>query len=162
MTFRVWNKAFDMLTVNEGGYVDDKKDTGGETKYGISKKQYPDLDIPSLTICQARDIYYRDYWTRCKCDLLPDCLSFMVFDFAVNSGCSRAVKTLQECLGVTVDGKIGNATLGAANSCKKNEIVQKYSQARLDFLQTLKGFKRFGKGWTTRVVRVEKIAESFI
>ena len=84
MTFRVWNKAFDLLMVNEGGYVDDKKDTGGETKYGISKKQYPDLDIPSLTMWQARDIYYRDYWTRCKCDLLPDCLSVMVFDFAVN------------------------------------------------------------------------------
>ena len=40
MTFRVWNKASDMLMVNEGGYVDDKKDIGGETKYGISKKQY--------------------------------------------------------------------------------------------------------------------------
>lgn len=162
MTFRVWDKAFNLLLENEGGYVNDKADKGGETKYGISKRAYPDIDIKALTLWQAKDIYYRDYWTRCKCDLLADCLSFLVFDFAVNSGCNRAIKVLQKCLNITEDGKIGNQTLCACNSCNKKEIVQKYSQARLEYLQGLGGFKRYGNGWTKRVVKMEKVAEMFI
>ena len=75
MTDLIWNKAFDMVIGNEGGYVNDPYDKGRETKYGISKKQYPHVDIPSLTLEQARDIYHKDYWCRYKCDCLPDALS---------------------------------------------------------------------------------------
>jgi len=64
-----FTKAVDDLIDNwEGGYVDDPKDPGGETKYGISRAQYPKLDIKDLTRDQAIDIYYRDYWLRYKLD----------------------------------------------------------------------------------------------
>ena len=53
---------------SEGGYVYDKDDPGGETKYGISKRAYPDFDIKNLTKDDAKAIYLRDFWQRAKTD----------------------------------------------------------------------------------------------
>lgn len=159
MTALIWDRAFDLLMINEGGYVNNCHDSGGETKYGISKKAYPDLDICNLTLEQAKEIYKRDYWNRCKCDYLPDSLSVAVFDFAVNSGVSRAVKYLQTSLGVKADGIIGNQTLGAANRLPIKRVLEDYMNLRLDFLMSLKDWKYFGKGWGKRIDRVRNFCE---
>lgn len=159
MTDRIYDKAFDLLMINEGGYVNDKHDKGGETKYGISARAYPEFDIKNLTLDDAKRIYFCDYWLRCKCDKLPDCLSVAVFDYAVNSGIKRAIKTLQKILGVTVDGIIGNQTIGACASKPLRETLNKYQDERLDFLISLESFSRYGKGWTTRINRVRKFCE---
>src|SRR5574340_333023 len=91
-------EAFQRLLGNEGAYSEDANDpgnwTGGRvgegelrgTKYGISAKSYPALDIANLTEDQAQAIYYADYWMAHKLDQLPDVLRFDVFDGAVNSG----------------------------------------------------------------------------
>ena len=55
----------------EGEYSNDPNDPGGETKWGISKRAYPDLDIRNLTKADALAIYFRDYWTACDCDNIP-------------------------------------------------------------------------------------------
>lgn len=162
MTARIWNAAFDLLMKNEGGYVNDKYDAGGETKYGISKKAYPYLDIKSLTLQQAKDIYYRDYWGRCKCDYLPDALSVAVFDYAVNSGIIRAIKDLQLSLNVKVDGVIGNQTIGAANRVPIKPVIREIHDRRMTFLMSLKSWKRYGAGWGTRVKRVQKYCEELV
>lgn len=163
MTAKVWNTAFDLLMINEGGYVNDPKDSGGETKYGISKKAYPYVDIPNLTIEQAKQIYKKDYWDRCKCDYLPDALSVAVFDFAVNSGINRAIKYLQMAIGnITVDGIIGNQTIGAANRVPTKKILDNYMDLRLSYLMSLKDWKHFGNGWGKRVERVKKKCEELI
>lgn len=162
MTARIWNSAFELLLANEGGLVDDKNDSGGLTKYGISKKAYPKLDIDNLTIEQAKDIYYRDYWGRCKCDYLPDALSVAVFDYAVNSGTIKAIKSLQMALGVTVDGIIGNQTIGAANRVPLGPVVESIHTERLNFLRSLKNWKRYGNGWGSRVNRVKEYCEGLI
>ncbi|WP_425526518.1 glycosyl hydrolase 108 family protein [Xanthomonas oryzae] len=47
---------------HEGGYVNDPRDPGGETQWGISKRAYPELNIRALTRDQAIEIYRRDYW----------------------------------------------------------------------------------------------------
>ena len=57
-----FDKAFEFTIGVEGGYVNDPSDPGGETKFGVSKKSYPNLDIKNLTITQAKEIYYKDYW----------------------------------------------------------------------------------------------------
>ena len=57
-------KAFEKVLRHEGGYVNDPLDLGGETKYGISKRSYPHLDIKNLTLDQAKQIYFRDFWQR--------------------------------------------------------------------------------------------------
>ena len=57
-------KSFDEIIKHvlehEGGYVNDPKDLGGETKYGITKRFYPDIDIKNLTIEEAKEIYKKD------------------------------------------------------------------------------------------------------
>ena len=162
MTEKVFDLAFDLLMINEGGYVNDVHDSGGETKYGISKKAYPNLDIPNLTLEQAKSIYKKDYWERCKCAFLPDCLSVAVFDFAVNSGIKTAIKKLQRALNVSVDGIIGNQTIGAANRLSPSKTLNDYMNLRLDYLMGLKKWKIYGNGWGNRVQRTKKMCETLI
>lgn len=162
MTNKVFERAFDLLMQNEGGYVNDTNDSGGETKYGISKRAYPHLNIRDISIEQAKEIYRRDYWDKCKCDFLPDYLSVAVFDYAVNSGIKQAIKDLQKSLGVTIDGIIGNQTIGAANSKPQRKILENYIEARLNFLMSLKNWKIYGNGWGRRVNRVIEVCEKLI
>lgn len=162
MTNAVWEASWEMILLNEGGYVNDCHDTGGETCYGISKKAYPNVDIKNLTKEQAKKIYWEDYWKRCKCGFMPDCLSIMVFDYAVNSGCKKAITSLQEALGVKADGIIGNQTIGACNRVPLKPVIETYTNKRLAYLIKLKNFKYYGKGWTDRVFRVKKQAEMYL
>lgn len=71
-------------------------DSGGLTKYGISQKSYPDLDIANLTLEQAKEIYKRDYWDAMKCDtfMFPECM--VLFDSSVNCGETQTKKWLIE------------------------------------------------------------------
>ena len=166
MTNLVFNSAFNLLMQNEGGYVYNANDKGGETKYGISKRAYPNEDIKNLTLERAQEIYKRDYWDRCKCDQLPDCLSVAVFDFAVNSGTNRAIKLLQKALNVKADGIIGNETIGAANRLKPRKILDEYMNLRLSFVLNIL-YKNptqavFLVGWTRRIERVKQFCETLI
>ena len=117
----------------EGGYSLDKDDPGGETKYGISKRAYPNLDIKNLTTKQAAEIYRKDYWTPAGCDALPDKLGMCHFDAAVNHGLHRAQAFL-----AVADGDPG-----------------KYLDARVDFYHQLVAQKpvlgKFLRGWLRRV-----------
>lgn len=76
--------------------MNDPEDPGGETKYGISKRAYPRLDIKNLTLEDASAIYKRDYWNAAGCDDLDDSLALVVFDTAVNCGVGRAKKWLAQ------------------------------------------------------------------
>jgi len=76
----------------DDGYVNDPNDPGGETKYGISKRAYPTLDIKELSLSDALSLYYRDYWILAKSLKFP--LNLCVFDCAVNQGTKRAAQFL--------------------------------------------------------------------
>ena len=162
MTHFVWDTAFDVTIGFEGGYVNNPNDPGGETKYGISKKAYPDIDIKNLTIEQAKDIYRRDYWEGCKCDFIPDALSIALFDFAVNSGTKRAIRYLQRALEVTIDGCIGNQTIGACNRIPTRYVLDRFMRYRLEYLQNLKTWKYFGNGWGRRVQLLKNVCEKYL
>lgn len=78
---------------HEGGYVNDPKDRGGETNFGISKRAYPNEDIKGMTRARAKEIYRRDFWAPIKGDSIADQnTATAIFDMAVNSGPSRAKK----------------------------------------------------------------------
>lgn len=159
MTDLIWEQAVSFILEQEGGYVNNPNDPGKATKYGISKKAYPDIDIENLTLEQAKTIYKRDYWDRCKCSFIPDALSIALFDFAVNSGTKRAITYLQKALEVPADGVIGNQTIGACNREPTKKVLEKYMDLRLDFLMSLKNWKYFGNGWGKRVNRTKQFCE---
>lgn len=146
-----FDQCFKQLIHSEGGYSNDPKDPGGETKFGISKRSYPDVDIANLTLEQAQDIYQRDYWKRARCDELPPAIAFLVFDCAVNSGIGQATRFLQRALGVADDGQIGPMTLAAVNRVDAEALASRFLGQRLDFMTRLTTWDVFGKGWARRI-----------
>lgn len=146
--------AIPLLLNFEGGYVHDARDPGGETKYGISKRAYPDEDIKELTVERACELYKRDYWDRILADQLPPKLRFPMFDTAVNSGVAQAVKLLQKTVSTAQDGIIGPKTLRAAWAIDQYKLTANYLGNRLEFLSSLNNFAVFGRGWTKRVAEV--------
>jgi len=122
MTMNDFGRAFEFVKKWEGGYSDDPNDPGGETKFGISKRSYPSLDIKNLTIDQARSIYYRDYWQASGCNHLRWPLSLVVFDSSVNHGVSWVFRILQR-VGVSWETMIFERVklyAHLANTNKKN------------------------------------------
>ena len=117
--YKTFDEIIEQVLEHEGGYVDDPTDSGGETKYGISKKAYPNEDIKGLTVERAKELYKRDYWDRFKVDNLPDRIRHIYFDMCVNMGGGRATKILQEACNsknsykIDVDGGIGKNTIKA-------------------------------------------------
>jgi lysozyme family protein len=142
--------AFDRLIGNEGGYVNDPADPGGETNWGISKRSYPNVNIAELTREGAKEIYLRDFWQRGHMDELDPAVSFQVFDFAVNSGIETAIRKLQTAVGVADDGHVGPVTIAAMNAMSAGDIVMRFTAERLDFWTRLSNWAAAGKGWTRR------------
>jgi len=154
-----------MVLEHEGGYVNHPSDPGGETKYGISKRAYPDVDIAELTKDDAADLYKRDYWDRIKGDDLPVGVACVVMDYAVNSGISRASKALQSVCGIANgDGVIGPNSLNAVWTTVKNDgeltVVAAVCDQRREFIRGLSIYETFGKGWERRITETyEKAVE---
>jgi lysozyme family protein len=141
-----------MVLRHEGGYVNDPRDPGGETRFGISKRAYPDVDILRLTEDEAKAIYRRDYWDKLRPDELPQELAICVFDCAVNMGRDKAIRLLQRACGVAQDGVMGGNTIAAAN--RLVDPVVRFSAERIIAYTGIRGFDTFGKGWLRRTVSV--------
>lgn len=146
-----FNKAVAFVLHHEGGYVNDPKDAGGETRYGISKRAYPNLDIRNLTKDDAINIYKRDYWDKLP-DGLPMPIHCALFDCAVNTGISRAIRLLQSAIKVTPDGQWGRLSQSALRKLTVNEVLIRFTTERIMFYSGLSTFSRFGKGWINRTV----------
>jgi len=112
--------AVERVLADEGGYVANPADPGGETNFGISQREYPDLDIRNLTRDQAIEIYYRDWWNKFRFGELPAAVAAKVFDLAVNMGPAEAVRCLQRALRaccfvyIGEDGNLGPLTVKAS------------------------------------------------
>ena len=148
-----FDEAFDKLIDHEGGYVNDLKDPGGETKFGISKRSYPTVNIATLTLDDAKKIYLCDYWDRTRCSDLPPQVAFQVFDTAVNSGVGQATRFLQRAVGVADDGIIGPMTIAAAYRLQPDQVAARFNGHRLAFMAQLSTWDAFGKGWARRVAQ---------
>ena len=164
MTAASYKPSLSMVLAHEGGFVDHPKDPGGPTNQGITQRVYDAYrkvkglalqSVKLITSIEVADIYQRQYWKLVRGDSLPAGLDYAVFDFAVNSGVSRAVRYLQRLVGVNDDAVIGDGTLGATyEAAKANEemLIINYCANRLQFLKSLATFPTFGKGWTRRVI----------
>ena len=147
--------AVNLTLEKEGILSDHKDDAGGLTKYGISQAAYPGLDIASLTKADAIAIYKRDYWNKAQCEEIPYPLDIMLFDTAVNHGVTKAVKILQESLGITADGVIGQETRAAARKAG-NSIYTVFMINRLYAYTEAKSWPTFREGWKNRLVQLAK------
>lgn len=144
--------AFQRVLGSEGGYVNDPRDPGGETKFGISRLAYPGEDIKGMTVERAREIYRRDYWGPAGCDAVPEAAKLPLFDAAVNSGVKQAIKLLQRAVGESPDGILGPRTLLAVQSMPAPRLVARFAGQRLALLASLPTWPTYSRGWTLRVV----------
>ena len=155
-----FNEIIEVILEHEGGYVDNPHDRGGETKYGITKKFYPSVDIKNLTKEQAKKIYHQDYWKPAKCDEVPPHLRHIYFDMCVNFGRRGAVKVLQRAANskrkdkLEVDGGFGPKTLSAIQKLSIDR-VRAYRVLRFANLVIKKPEQeRFWVGWYRRATNV--------
>ena len=139
----------------EGGYANrnPKDDPGGETKWGISKRSYPHMDIRSLTVNDAAILYKKDFIEPLAKHNLPDGVTFQLLDFAVHSGIDRAVRYLQGELGVRADGMIGPQTQEAIRRMSESDLVMLIISARLEFLTHLDNWHANSRGWALRIAK---------
>lgn len=148
-----FDQAFDRLIGHEGGYVNNPNDPGGETKWGVSKRSYPNLNIKDLTRDDAKKIYKNDFWDRLIADRLPSSVVFQLFDFAINSGIDTAVRYLQRTVGVADDGHWGPMSQGAAETMNENDMLMVLNAERLEFMTKLKNWPDASRGWSRRIAQ---------
>lgn len=153
------------IFAHEGGYVDHPRDPGGATNMGITHKTLAayrgkpvtKADVRNLTKAEAREIYRLNYWNKIKGDALPYGYDLVAMDGGVNSGPSRGVKWMQRGAGAAADGRVGPQTLEACRSAGPKGI-ERACEARMGFLQGLRTWDAFGRGWSRRVASVEAVA----
>jgi lysozyme family protein len=155
------------LRAHEGGLSDHPSDPGGLTKFGISQRSYPHLDVRNLTWDEAAAIYRRDYWDQPKLGDIPDAgLAEQVFDTAVNSGAGRAFRFLHQAVG-TPEAPFWTAALRAAlgkitDPAQWQVLRDTYLATRLRFFHRLAlrrpANQAFLRGWLRRARAVAAAA----
>jgi lysozyme family protein len=155
--------SFARLIGHEGGLSMDPRDrgnwTGGRrdvgelrgTKFGISAAAFPTLDIKSLTLDQAREIYLEKYWAPAGCDMVPEQIKFPLFDLAVNSGPGRAARLLQRAVGAEEDGSVGPKTVMSILNMPPDKVLRRLDAHRLLLMANDSSWPAHGRGWVIRV-----------
>ncbi|RAN30617.1 glycoside hydrolase family 108 protein [Hyphomonas pacifica] len=163
--------AFAETMAHEGGWSNHPDDPGGMTFKGITRKAWAvwkgvpvsaisKSDLMAITLEEAQQFYHESYWQPVWGDRLPGGLDFVIWDIAVNSGPSRAVKMLQKAINrlsrirVVADGIMGPKTLAAAQHLNVFDLIDEVGNTRLWFYFDLSTFKTFGKGWMRRLLKV--------
>ena len=144
-----FNLALSFTLRWEGGFSDDPYDPGGQTKYGISKAAYPDIDIKSLTKEEATLIYKRDYWNKAGCEKMEKKLAIAVFDAAVNCGVGRTRSWLAEL----------NEKKDLVEERKSRWFIQRRIQYYLDLVKKKPALNRYIKGWLNRTNDLSKYVD---
>jgi lysozyme family protein len=154
------DRAFDIVMDIEGGGMLHKVsgDPGGLTKWGISQRAYPDLDIANLTREAALAVYRRDYWLACNCDKLAWPVALAVFDCAVNQGQARARKWLQRSIGAKADGIIGPLTMRRLDDYPPDLFLTWFLARRALGYALTGNLMRFGLGWFRRLFIIHQHA----
>jgi lysozyme family protein len=152
------------LLAHEGGYTNHPSDPGGPTNFGITIHDYRKYvkpaataaDVKAMTLDEAKRIYRTKYWDAQRCDDLPAGVDYAVFDYGVNSGIGRSGKVLRRCLKLADDSSaVTDAAIAAAAEADAKALAAAICDERLRFLQRLKTWDVFGKGWGRRVAEVK-------
>lgn len=158
----VFDRAFQRVAMLEGHWSDHPQDKGGKTKFGISSTSHPGVDLDSLTLEQARQIYYDNYWSRFGIYRLaskPD-VAIKVMDMAVNMGGRKAIMILQRALrscghkNVADDGVLGDETTRAFEMADEACLLVGLRSESAGYYRGIVGMAPnqaiFLKGWLNR------------
>lgn len=178
-----FDKAFQLVGVAEGGYVNDPTDLGGETICGISRKHHPNSKIweyidkwkaRGLTPYEinklakstpefmdfVKAIYRGSYYNPCKCPELKSLYRYPLFNCAVNIGVKNASKLFQRALGVQDDGIIGKITTRKAYISSPKTVLEKFYDNWEKYYDAVVAKRpeqaKFRKGWHNRIEQVKK------
>lgn len=170
-----WEKSCNLVIESEGGYrlTNIPGDAGGQTYAGIARNPNPDWEGWALIDKgetppkeMVWSFYKAKFWDKVRGDELPSGIDYLAFDFAVNAGVGRAIKTLQSAAGTTPDGSIGPATMAAIKSEGSHYLINKFGEAKEAFYQGIVTRKpdqvKFIKGWLNRVAHVEGVANTMV
>jgi len=154
-----FDDIIEVVLEHEGGYVNDPKDPGGETNFGIAKRSHPDVDIKNLTKESAIEIYKEHYWDKNKVESLSEELRHIYFDMCVNQGRGRAVKILQKAANakgadLKVDGGMGPKTIAAMNGVELDRVRAYRVKYYADLVTRKPDLEKFYFGWFRRALEV--------
>lgn len=162
-----YEDALARLLAHEGGYTNHPADPGGPTNFGITLADYRKYvkpgatatDVRAMRVDEAKSIYRAKYWDAQRCDELPAGVDYAVFDYGVNSGIGRSGKVLRRLLKLPdTTSVVDTAVIAAARAAGAKALVTAICDERLRFLQSLKTWGVFGKGWGRRVAEVKAAA----
>lgn len=152
-----FDTAFNRVMDHEGRYVNNPKDPGGETNWGVTiataRANGYTGPMRSMTRDQAKAIYKKAFWDRAKADSYDPAIAFQLFDAAVNHGIGNAIRMLQRAVGVTADGVVGPFTIAAITRKSLPDVLALFNAERIEFYTKLSTFEVFGRGWMNRVAK---------
>ena len=173
-----WDKSFQLVIKSEGGFTNDQRDKGNHLPDGregctmlgctqanwenfIGKKVTQD-DMKQLIPDDVKPFYKNSYWDAVKGDELPIGVDYLAFDFAINAGSYQSRKLIQTALEVSNDGIFGPATLNAIQNADAEDLIKKFTEAKIKFYQNLSNFSVYGVGWLKRCSDVQLVALKMI
>jgi lysozyme family protein len=157
--------AISAIIAIEGGYVCNPNDPGGETKFGISKRTFPDLAIKELTEADAKRIYLDQYWLPNRCEEMPHGLDLLYFDCCVNQGPRAAVIVLDRALShapgnLIASGALRDSMIADAQKRDRLELIDQFAAERAHWYAHTNRFENFGRGWMRRLFKIHRLAVS--
>lgn len=168
---KLYDQSLDRLLGHEGGYTNHPSDPGGPTNWGITiydaehyaaeydwiiGRHVTAADVKAMPLWFAKLVYRAKYWDVQKCDFLEPGVDYAIFDYGVNSGVGRSGRVLRRILGMSDETSIINDdVVWRANNMPAAELVTAICDERLRFLQALRTWPVFGKGWGRRVAEVK-------
>jgi lysozyme family protein len=167
----------DELIQREGGYVDDPKDSGGETNFGITvavaRANGYSAEMKAMPRDVAIRIYSSQYWEKpgfASVAEISEPLGELLFDTGVNMGVSTAATFLQRALNVMnneatlyddlkIDGQLGQKSQDALRALFNRRGARQAEAVLLRAVNSLRGARyveicekqqkneRFAFGW---------------
>ena len=163
-----FERALAAVLLHEGGYVNHPEDRGGPTARGVTQRVYdawrrshalPVRSVAEIGNTEIAAIYLTQYWHPAWCDKLPNALSIVHFDAAVNHGVRRAIKLLQRAVGANDDGVMGMETMKSLETAlemtNEDAVIDAYLDIRSDFYEEIVERDptqvKFLAGWKNRI-----------
>ncbi len=144
----------DFVAEREGEWGNTPNDRGGRTRWGISSKAFPNVNLDELTLEGAKELYRTEFWEPLRAGELPPAAGLVLLDWAIHSGAPRVARKLQIAVGAAPDGRIGPKTLARARAYAPKELVERLLLLRVDYILDICAADPTQplQGWLNRVV----------